>query len=154
LDIIITRRSIQSWSRSSSSQCCQGAEISAAKHKKGRKKLCGAGKIFWQIYQKRAEKRPKRGRPNFFVVWVCTKTVTFLANTCNLPPIGNTQYVSTIWHWESVKNTIILAFLSIFYEGPNFFASGRSFWLIWQKSFERSWQHWCAVSDAKNLTCA
>jgi hypothetical protein len=25
-------------------QCCQGAEISAAKHKKGRKKLAGPGK--------------------------------------------------------------------------------------------------------------
>jgi hypothetical protein len=25
--------------------------------------------------------------------------------------------------------------------GPNFFASGRIFWLIWQKSFEMSWQH-------------
>jgi hypothetical protein len=40
-----------------------------------------------------------------------------------------------------VKNTTILAFLSLFYEGPNFFATGRIFWLIWQKSSERSWQH-------------
>jgi hypothetical protein len=32
--------------------------------------------------------------------------------------------------------------MSIFYEGPNFFASGRIFWLIWPKSFAGSWQHW------------
>jgi hypothetical protein len=32
--------------------------------------------------------------------------------------------------------------MSIFYERPNFLACGRIFWLIWPKSFARSWQHW------------
>jgi hypothetical protein len=31
--------------------------------------------------------------------------------------------------------------MTIFDEGPNFFASGRIFWLIWPKSFAKSWQH-------------
>jgi hypothetical protein len=40
-----------------------------------------------------------------------------------------------------------------FYEGPNFFASGLIFWLIWPKVFARSWQHctlvWPLRSGAK-----
>jgi hypothetical protein len=31
--------------------------------------------------------------------------------------------------------------MSIFYEGPNFFASSQTCWLIWPKTFARSWQH-------------
>jgi hypothetical protein len=40
-----------------------------------------------------------------------------------------------------------------FYEAPNFFffASGRSFWLIWPKSVARSWQHWTYSLYSKNL---
>jgi hypothetical protein len=40
------------------------------------------GPNFCQIYQKRTEKRP-----NFFVVWFCSKIVIFLAENCNVPLI-------------------------------------------------------------------
>jgi hypothetical protein len=43
-------------------QCCQGAEISAEKHKMGRKKLCGAGKIWGRTFGRFIKKGPKRGR--------------------------------------------------------------------------------------------
>jgi hypothetical protein len=43
-----------------------------------------------------------------------------------------------LWKKEKTK---IFASMGIFYEGPNFFASGRIFWLIWPKKFARSWQH-------------
>jgi hypothetical protein len=36
--------------------------------------------------------------------------------------------------------------MSIIYKGPNYFASGRIFWLIWPKIFAWSWQHWPAVA--------
>jgi hypothetical protein len=42
-------------------QCCQGAEISAAKLKKGPTKICAAGKIGGRIFFKNAKKGP-----NFF----------------------------------------------------------------------------------------
>jgi hypothetical protein len=43
-------------------QCCQGAEISAAKHKKGRKKIGGAGKVRGRTFAWFVKKGPKRGR--------------------------------------------------------------------------------------------
>jgi acetyl-CoA carboxylase carboxyltransferase component len=39
----------------------KGSEISAAKHRRGRKKLCGAGKIWGQTFGLFIKKRPKRG---------------------------------------------------------------------------------------------
>jgi hypothetical protein len=49
---------------------CQEAEISAAKHKRGRNKLCGAGKILGRTFAGLSKKGQKG--PNFFVVWFCT----------------------------------------------------------------------------------
>jgi hypothetical protein len=40
-------------------QCCQKAEISAAKHKRGRQKLCGAWKIWGRILGRFAKKGRK-----------------------------------------------------------------------------------------------
>jgi hypothetical protein len=43
--------------------------------------------------------------------------------------------------------------MSIFYEGPTFFASGRIFWLIWPKSLARSWHH-CQYADCVTVEMA
>jgi hypothetical protein len=43
-------------------QCCQGAEISATNHKKGRKKYDGAGKIRAEFLAGCIKKGQKRGR--------------------------------------------------------------------------------------------
>jgi hypothetical protein len=42
-------------------QCCQGAEISAAKLKKGRNKFGGAGKVRGRTFTQFIKKGPKRG---------------------------------------------------------------------------------------------
>jgi hypothetical protein len=47
-----------------SSQCCQGAEISAAKHKKGRKLLGGAGKVRGRTFA-RFSKKGRKGAELF-----------------------------------------------------------------------------------------
>jgi hypothetical protein len=45
-----------------SGQCCQLAEISAAKHKSGPKKILAAGQISGRIFYKISKKWQKRGR--------------------------------------------------------------------------------------------
>jgi hypothetical protein len=112
-------------------QCCQGAEISAAKHKRGRKDCVGPGKsgaeFLAQIYQQRADKGP-----NIFVVWFCTETLLFSEKHDSLPMINSIL----LYHFA-----LCLYEYCILYVGPNFFDSFRSFWWIWPKSVARSWQH-------------
>jgi hypothetical protein len=73
--------------------CCFGFSVAKGpkfrpQNTKGAEKNCmGPGKSGAELLadlSKKGRKEAEKGA-NFFVVWVCTKTVTFLANTCNLP---------------------------------------------------------------------
>jgi hypothetical protein len=61
-------------------QCCQGAEISAAKHKKGRKNFGGAGKVRGRTSARFIKKGPKRSR-TFFRSGFSTNQLYFLPKT-------------------------------------------------------------------------
>jgi hypothetical protein len=67
-------------------QCCQGAEISAAKDERGRKKIVWGRENLWPNFWQNHEKRAEKG-PNFVKVWFSTKTVIFSAENCNIPSI-------------------------------------------------------------------
>jgi hypothetical protein len=42
--------------------------------------------------------------------------------------------------------------MSLFCEGPNFFASGRIFLLIWPNIFVRIWQQWIQIDQRSSLS--
>jgi hypothetical protein len=68
-----------------SKQCCQVAEILAAKQKGDEKIVWGRVNLGANILadlSKRAQKPP-----NFFVFWFCSKTVVFLVGNCNFPSV-------------------------------------------------------------------
>jgi hypothetical protein len=113
-----------------------------ARHKKGRQKLCRAGKIWGRTFCGRfIVKGPKSG----LIFWVraFTKSVLFAAEIITFQ--WYTQFCLTFLHFESFerKKTRILASMSIFYMGHNFFASGRF----------RSWQH-CTVVRSRSCCYA
>jgi hypothetical protein len=102
-------------------QCCQGAEISAARHKRGRTKWCGAGKVWGRTFGRIIKKGPKRGR-TFFLVWFCTEIVIFLTEHCDFLLIYS--IFSYLWIFGRTKNIsfykYILQGAELFRQRPKF----------------------------------
>jgi hypothetical protein len=80
-------------------QCCQGNEISAAKHTRGRKNCVGKGNSGAELLADLL-KKGRNGAEFFFVVWFCTKTVIFLVENFSFPMIYTIFY--TVLHCDSL----------------------------------------------------
>jgi hypothetical protein len=101
------------------------------------KTSAGPGKSGAKILTDLSIKGPRRGRIFLF----CINTVIMLAENCNFTMIYSIfLYYFAVLIFEKSLIPVLLATMSIFYEEPNFFRQGQ-IWLIWPKSFARSWTH-------------
>jgi hypothetical protein len=129
-------------------QCCQGAEISAAKLKKGRPKFVGAGKVRGRTFTRFIKKGLKRGRT--FLDLVFHKIIYISCQILGLQT-GLLNFSLPFWIMDHWKNCKIGLCESILCGGRNFSRAAEFFgWS--SRKFLKLVGHTAVNNFASNLT--